>query len=50
MTRVAPGSRCVCTMTGMKGIGGLAGATVSPVDLLELTGQLASALGIRIEL
>ncbi len=39
-----------CTMTGIKGIGGLADATVSPVDLLELTGQLASARGIRIEL
>ncbi|MGJ6979292.1 pentapeptide repeat-containing protein [Aestuariimicrobium soli] len=36
-------------LTGAKSIAGLRGMVIDPVDLLELTHQLAAELGIRIE-
>ena len=38
-----------CRLDGVRGVSGLAGATVAPTDLLSLTDQLATALGIHVD-
>ena len=38
-----------CRLDGLRGVGGLAGATIAPTDLLALTDQLAAALGIHVD-
>ena len=35
-------------MTGLTGVASLAGARIEPVNLAELAGQLAGALGIEL--
>lgn len=37
-----------CTMTGLTGVASLAGARIEPVNLAELAGQFADALGIEL--
>lgn len=38
-----------CRLDGVRGVDGLRGATIAPVDVLALTHQLAESLGIRVE-
>ncbi len=38
-----------CTLTGLRGVASLSGASIDPLNLLDLTLDLAAALGITIE-
>lgn len=38
-----------CRLDGVRGVAGLAGTTIAPTDLLSLTDQLATALGICVD-